>query len=127
LLDKIPSTSSQKKIKKSIVEKILEAGPDACPPFYQGVSVGGTFESAPRNPRNALFRLLRGDAFTSEEEDFASSLLEELNKSGLGPMGVGGKSTALGLAATLMPTHIASLPVAINLCCHSFRSAYFEI
>lgn len=106
-------------VRRMVLTAVAEAGPGACPPFYLGVAVGGTFESAPRLAKWALMDLGAGE--TSEEPRLAAELLEAVNATGLGPAGLGGRTTALGLALKIYPTHIASLPVAVNINCHSFR------
>jgi fumarate hydratase subunit alpha len=117
----LPPTAGRDKAVRAVTDAAMSAGPDACPPFYLGVCVGGTFESAPRYARRALWDILWGPPPTPEEESFAGDVSGILNSSGLGPMCVGGRTTVLGVRAAIRPTHIASLPVAVNLCCHSFR------
>jgi fumarate hydratase subunit alpha len=117
----LPPTAGRGEAVKAAAGAALAAGPDACPPFYMGVCVGGTFESAPRYARRALWGILWGPPPEPEEEAFARDVASILNASGLGPMCVGGRTTVLGIRAAFRPTHIASLPVAVNLCCHSFR------
>ncbi|MDR1080906.1 MAG: fumarate hydratase, partial [Deltaproteobacteria bacterium] len=117
----LPPTAGREEAVRAAVDAATAAGPDACPPFYLGICVGGTFESAPRYARRALWDILWGDPPSPEEASFASEVAEILNASGLGPMCVGGRTTVLGVRAAVRPTHIASLPVAVNLCCHSFR------
>jgi fumarate hydratase subunit alpha len=116
-------TASRETIIESIVYMALNAGPDACPPFCVGVAVGGSFESAPRLARRALVDLWEDPPMSTEEDALAQEILSRLNASGLGPMGLGGRTTALGLRLKLYPCHLASLPVAINLNCHSLRTA----
>jgi fumarate hydratase subunit alpha len=123
----LPPTSSKESIQDSIVEGIFAAGPDACPPFYVGVSIGGSFVNAASHARDALFNTLVSLPIEPEEKELAHTLKTQINKSGLGPMGVGGKTTVLDLGVKISPTHIASLPIAINICCHSFRAGYFVI
>jgi fumarate hydratase subunit alpha len=123
----IRPTSSPKEIKDTLIEMVLAAGPDACPPFYLGLSIGGSFESAPRLARTALLALLFGPPMTHEEEDLATEIKNSLNNSGLGPMALGGKTTILDLGLKIHPTHIASLPLALNLNCHSFRAGRIDI
>jgi fumarate hydratase subunit alpha len=118
----LPPTSSRDQLVRAIVGAVLEAGPDACPPFCLGVAVGGSFESAPRLARRALIDLWRDPPMSPEEEGLASETLSGLNASGLGPMGLGGRTTALGMRLKLHPTHLASLPVAVNVNCHSLRT-----
>jgi fumarate hydratase subunit alpha len=123
----VPTTGGRQKILEAALSALIEAGPDACPPFYAGIAIGGTFESAPRLSRLALLYLHRGPPMEMEEEDLAKDILDAANRSGLGPGCLGGKTTALGLRVKIHPTHIASLPVAVNICCHSFRPGYAEL
>ncbi|MDR1165955.1 MAG: fumarate hydratase [Deltaproteobacteria bacterium] len=123
----LPPTAELPLILEKVTETVINAGPDACPPFYLGVNIGGTFESAPRYARRALLDIVWGPPPQGEEAELAERVLETLNASGIGPMSVGGRATALGVRVTLRPTHIASLPVAVNLCCHSFRPGRGEL
>jgi fumarate hydratase subunit alpha len=122
-LTNLVPTASRETIKNTIISGVLSAGPDACPPFCLGVAVGGSFESSPRLARRALVDLWEDPPMTSEEESLADEVLSDINNSGLGPMGLGGRTTALGLRLKLYPAHLASLPVAVNLNCHSLRTA----
>jgi fumarate hydratase subunit alpha len=115
-------TAELSQILSTITENVLAAGPDACPPYYVGICIGGTFESAPRYARRALWELVEDNNFTKEENDIKFQLLNTLNASGIGPMCVGGRITVMDLGVKIIPTHIASLPIAINLCCHSLRT-----
>ncbi|MDR2612744.1 MAG: fumarate hydratase [Deltaproteobacteria bacterium] len=121
LLVNLPPTSGEAEAARAAAAAAVAAGPDACPPFYLGVCVGGSFESAPRHARRALWDILWGPPPTPEEESIAAAVKGILDASGLGPGCVGGRTTVLGLRVVAVPTHIASLPVAVNLCCHSFR------
>ncbi|MDR2350701.1 MAG: fumarate hydratase [Deltaproteobacteria bacterium] len=129
LLFRLPPTATKGEIIAAAAEAAVAAGPDACPPFYVGVAVGGTVVSCPSHSRDALFRLLSDDPRipppSPEERELALAIKELANESGLGPMGVGGKTTVLDLAVAIRPAHIASLPVAVNVCCHSFRGGAF--
>ncbi|MDR2351742.1 MAG: fumarate hydratase [Deltaproteobacteria bacterium] len=120
----LPPTTDPREVKQAIVDRVLAAGPDACPPFYLGICVGGSFESAPRYAREALLDILWGEPPQGLEEEIRQELITALNASGLGPMCVGGKVTVLDLRVCIKPTHLASLPVAINLSCHSFRAGH---
>ncbi|MDR0621665.1 MAG: fumarate hydratase [Deltaproteobacteria bacterium] len=122
MVNLVPTTSKESII-KTIVSLALEAGPDACPPYCLGVAVGGSFESAPRLARRALVDLWEDPPMSPEESDLAETILTQINASGLGPMGLGGRVTALGLRLKLYPCHLASLPVAVNVNCHSLRTA----
>jgi len=108
-------------IKEFVVKRVAESGPNPCPPIIVGVGIGGTFDYAPILAKKALFRPL-GDRHP--DEDIAKKeeeLLEAINDLGIGPMGLGGKTTALGVKINVKECHIASLPVAVNIQCHSAR------
>lgn len=110
-------------IKKFIVESIEKAGPDACPPYIVGVGIGGTADYAGLLAKKALLRpinhyTLHITHYTKLEKE----LLNEINKLNIGPMGLGGKDTALAVNIETYPTHIAGLPVAVNINCHALRS-----
>ncbi|MDR2198579.1 MAG: fumarate hydratase [Deltaproteobacteria bacterium] len=122
-------TAPSSLVKEKILEVFHRAGPDACPPYYAGICIGGSFESAPRHARRALWDLAFRTPAAEEEEEERLSLeyLEAVNASGAGPMALGGRTTALGIRTRLVPTHIASLPVAVNLSCHSLRAGRREI
>ena len=108
-------------IKKFIIECIKSAGPDACPPYVVGVGIGGTADYACLLAKKALLRGLRPQA--SGLRGLEKELLNEINKLNIGPMGLGGRITCLALNAETYPTHIAGLPVAVNISCHALRSA----
>lgn len=114
-------------IVSSIVNCVLEAGASACPPVVAGVGVGGTMEAAALLAKR---QLLRSVGRPSEREDLAAlerEALRRINGSGVGPMGLGGKTTALAVHIGAQPTHIAGLPVAVNLQCHACRHASEEV
>jgi fumarate hydratase subunit alpha len=115
-------TASLEAIKEFIVQAIKDAGPDACPPFVVGVGIGGTQDYACLLAKKALLRKLSAKRYTLNAE-LESGLLKEINKLGIGPMGLGGKTTCLGVNIESYPTHIAGLPVAVNISCHALRSA----
>jgi fumarate hydratase subunit alpha len=123
----LPPTAGRAAVVKSVVEAIGQAGPDACPPYYAGISIGGSFESAPRLARLALMEILDDEPAFEEERLLAEEIFEAVNASGVGPMGLGGRTTVLGLRVKICPTHLASLPIAVNLCCHSFRCGRVEL
>jgi fumarate hydratase subunit alpha len=116
-------TAKLKEIKKFIIEAVKSAGPDACPPYVVGVGIGGTADYACLLAKKALLRR----ATTSQSHNVTSKLerelLEGINKLNIGPMGLGGKTTALAVNVLTHPTHIAGLPVAVNISCHALRSA----
>ncbi len=108
-------------IKKVVLNTVKEAGASACPPFIIGVGIGGNFETAPLLAKKALLRGPYGKNSDPKLEKMEKELLEEINKIGIGPQGMGGKVTALSVHINMMPCHIASLPVAVNIQCHSHR------
>jgi len=123
-------TAKLDEIKKFIVDAVKSAGPDACPPYIVGVGIGGTTDYALFLAKKALLKKIgirnsspvRGLSRKLEKE-----LLNKLNQLNIGPMGLGGKTTALAVNIETYPTHIAGLPVAVNISCHALRSASKEI
>jgi fumarate hydratase subunit alpha len=108
-------------VKNFIMQVVKEAGPNPCPPIVVGVGIGGTFDRAAYLAKSALIRPLNernADPFYSELEDL---LLKDINSLGIGPQGLGGKTTALAVNIETYPTHIAGLPVAVNINCHVTR------
>ena len=112
-------------VKKSVLRAVEEAGPNACPPFVVGVGIGGDFEKADILSKKALMRELSTGYESTYRQDYVDDLEEELlkeaNELGLGPAGLGGKNTVLAVNIETYPTHIAGLPVAVNICCHVDR------
>ena len=114
-------------VKQFILDTVRTAGPNPCPPIVVGVGIGGPFERAAQPAKKATFRAIdthHPDARYAALED---ELLTEINKTGFGPAGLGGKTTALGVNIETAPTHIAGMPVAVNICCHAARHASAEI
>ncbi|WP_195952575.1 fumarate hydratase [Clostridium saudiense] len=114
-------------VKDFIIETVKLAGPNPCPPIVIGVGIGGTFDKAAYLAKKALIRPLdkrNEDKFYSDLEE---ELLDTINKLGIGPQGFGGKTTALGLNIETYPTHIAGLPVAVNINCHATRHKEREL
>ena len=110
-----------------VVETVSDAGGMACPPLVVGVGIGGTFDLAPMLAKRALLRRV-GDVNRDEEvARLEGEILKRINDLGIGPMGMGGKTTALSVHVETHPCHIASLPLAVNLQCHSNRRAEIEI
>lgn len=110
-------------VKRFVVETVKAAGSNPCPPVVVGVGIGGTFDKAAVLAKHALLRPIdqpNADAFYAALE---RELLDEINALGIGPQGFGGKTTALGLNIETMPTHVAGLPVAVNISCHVTRRA----
>lgn len=104
-----------------VCETVAKAGPNACPPFVIGVGVGGTFDSCAVMAKKALLRPLSVSSSDPRYARLEDHLLEKINGMKIGPMGFGGKTTALKVQIEYAPTHIAGLPVAVNMCCHVCR------
>ncbi len=120
-------TDSVELIIDFIEESVIKAGPNPCPPIFLGVGIGGTADVAMLNSKKALLRPAgdkHSDPFYAELEE---KILARINSSGVGPMGFGGRNTAAGIYILEAPTHIASLPVALNLNCHSFRKGSVKL
>lgn len=111
-------TSSLEEIKSFIIDAVKSAGADACPPYVIGVGIGGSADYAGLMAKKALLTKLSAKHSKLEED-----LLKQINKTGIGPMGLGGRATALAVNIQTYPTHIAGLPVAVNISCHALRSA----
>ena len=116
-------TDPPDKIKEFIVDVVKSAGPDACPPLVLGIGMGGTFEKAAYLAKKALFRPIDQRSPDKHMARLERELFKEINALRMGPMGLGGKTTALGVNILASPTHIAGLPVAVNVSCHATRSA----
>lgn len=110
-----------KGIKEFVVNRVAEAGPNPCPPTIVGVGIGGNFELAAINSKKALMRALDDRHPDPEIAKLEDELLEAINDLGIGPMGLGGKTTSLGVKIKVAPCHLASLPLAVNIQCHSAR------
>ena len=110
-----------------VVDTVDRAGANACPPVIVGVGIGGTFETAALLAKKAVLRPLTIRHVRADVSELESTLLERINRLGIGPQGLGGVVTALAVNVELHPTHIAGLPVAVNLGCHSMRRATVEI
>ena len=108
-------------VKSAVLETVKLAGPNACPPIVVGVGIGGSFEKAALLSKKALTRDLSLSSEIAYIKELEEELLEKINCMGIGPAGLGGKITALGVNIETYPTHIAGLPVAINICCHVNR------
>ena len=114
-------------VKKAILDTVKNAGPNACPPMVVGVGVGGTFEKCAIMAKQALTRSVDQRSEIPYVREMEEELLEKINRSGRGPGGLGGTYTALAVNINTYPTHIAGLPVAINICCHACRHSSREI
>ncbi|NFO96901.1 fumarate hydratase [Clostridium botulinum] len=108
-------------VKKFILKVISEAGGNPCPPIVVGVGIGGTFEKAALMAKEALLRPLNDHNEDPRIANLEDELLNDINKLGIGPMGLGGRTTSLGVKINTHPCHIASLPVAVNINCHAAR------
>lgn len=108
-------------IKNAIVQAVKDAGPNACPPMVVGVGIGGTFEKCALLAKKALTRSVNEHSDIPYIKDMEEEVLERINKSGIGPGGLGGTTTAFAVNINTYPTHIAGLPVAVNICCHVNR------
>ena len=110
-------------VKQFILDTVRAAGPNPCPPIVVGVGIGGTFERAAQLAKKATFRPINTHNPDSRYAELEDELLSEINKMGFGPAGLGGNKTALGVNIETSPTHIAGMPVAVNICCHAARHA----
>lgn len=110
-------------VKNAILTAVKDAGPNACPPMVVGVGVGGTFEKCAILAKKALTRNVNEHSDIPYVKDLEEEMLEKINRLGIGPGGLGGTTTALAVNINTYPTHIAGLPVAINICCHVNRHA----
>ena len=108
-------------VKEAIMTAVKDAGPNACPPMVLGVGIGGTFEKCAWLAKKALTRPVGSHSEIPYVKDLEEEMLEKINALGTGPGGLGGKTTALAVNINTYPTHIAGLPVAINICCHVNR------
>ncbi len=108
-------------VKESILNTVREAGPNACPPMVVGVGIGGDFEKCAIMAKQALTRNVNEHSDIPYVKELEKEMLEKVNKLGIGPGGLGGTTTALAVNINTYPTHIAGLPVAVNICCHVDR------
>ena len=110
-------------VKNAIMTAVWDAGPNACPPMVVGVGIGGTFEKCALMAKKALTREIGSHSEIPYVKELEEELLDRINKTGIGPGGLGGTTTALAVNILTYPTHIAGLPVAVNICCHVNRHA----
>ena len=108
-------------VKEAVLRAVKDAGPNACPPMVVGVGIGGTFEKCAEMAKEALTRPVGSHSDKEHIKAMEEELLERINKTGIGPAGLGGKMTALAVNINTYATHIAGLPVAVNICCHVNR------
>ena len=111
-------------VRKSVLEAVKDAGPNACPPMVVGVALGGSFEKAAFLAKKALTRNLDQRSEKEHIRILEEELLQEINQLGIGPGGLGGSTTALGVNIETYPTHIAGMPLAVNICCHVNRHVH---
>lgn len=104
-----------------VLDTVRKAGPNPCPPMVVGVGIGGTFEKAAQLAKKATFRSIETSNPDPRYAEMEQQLLDRINKMGFGPAGLGGTTTALGVNIETYPTHIAGMPVAVNICCHAAR------
>ena len=114
-------------VKDAILTAVKDAGPNACPPMVIGVGIGGTFEKCALLAKKALTRNVEEESSVPYVRELEKEMLEKINKLGIGPGGLGGTQTALAINIETYPTHIAGLPVAVNMCCHVNRHAHRQI
>lgn len=114
-------------VKEAILTAVKDAGPNACPPMVVGVGIGGTFEKCAILAKKALTREVGLHSEIPYVKELEEEMLEKINSLGIGPGGLGGTTTALAVNINTYPTHIAGLPVAINICCHVNRHAVREL
>ena len=114
-------------VKNAILTAVQDAGPNACPPMVVGVGIGGTFEKCALMAKEALTREVGTHSDIQWVKDLEEEMLETINKLGIGPGGLGGTTTALAVNVNTYPTHIAGLPVGINICCHVNRHIVREV
>ena len=108
-------------VKQFILDTVRHAGPNPCPPMVVGVGIGGTFEKCAELAKQATFRSIESSNPDKRYARLEKELLDEINTMGFGPAGLGGKTTALAVNIETFPTHIAGMPVAVNICCHAAR------
>ena len=114
-------------VKNAILSAVKGAGPNACPPMVVGVGIGGTFEKCALLAKKALTREVNKRSDIEWVRNMEEELLDRINRSGIGPGGLGGSTTALAVNINTYPTHIAGLPVAVNICCHVNRHSIREL
>ena len=114
-------------VKNAVLTAVKDAGPNACPPMVVGVGIGGTFEKCALLAKRALARPVSQRSEIKYVRELEQELLEKINRTGIGPGGLGGSTTALAVNVETYPTHIAGLPVAVNICCHVNRHVVREL
>ena len=114
-------------VKEAVLKAVSEAGPNACPPMVVGVGIGGTFEKAAILSKKALTRSIDERSNLPHIKELEEELLTKINQLGIGPAGLGGSTTAMAINIETFATHIAGLPVAVNICCHVNRHSVREV
>ena len=122
-LSMLKPTQGEKDIADFVVEAVREAGPDACPPYILGIGIGGTFDRVALLAKEALLLPVDKPNANRHLRSLEKAILERVNRLGIGPIGYGGRTTCLAVRVLEHPTHIAGLPVAVNIGCHITRSA----
>ncbi|RLB24599.1 MAG: fumarate hydratase [Deltaproteobacteria bacterium] len=117
----LPPSAGWQGVKEKIVQTVVNAGPNPCPPTIVGVGIGGNFEQCALLAKKAILRPVSAPNPDPQLHAMETELLEEINKSGVGPGGLGGRITSLAVHILMMPCHIASLPLAVNIQCHANR------
>ena len=117
----LPPSSGIEGVVRYVIDAVLEAGPNPCPPVIVGVGIGGSFEKSAIIAKKALLRPVGQESSRPDVAELETKMLTEINKSGAGALGFGGKNTALAVHMEVFPSHIASLPVAVNIQCHAHR------
>jgi fumarate hydratase class I/fumarate hydratase subunit alpha len=123
----LPPSAGVEGVRAFVLETVRTKATGACPPLLVGVAVGGTFDTVAGLAKKALLREIGSPAMSAQAEALESALLAEINATGIGPAGLGGRTTALAVHIVTAPSHIAALPVAVNLGCCAVRSAHREI
>ena len=117
----LPPSTGWSGVKEKVVQTVVDAGPNPCPPTIVGVGIGGNFEQSALLAKKSLLRPLGTENPDPEQSNMEDELLKDINKTGVGPQGLGGRVTSLAVHLLMMPCHIASLPVAVNIQCHASR------
>jgi fumarate hydratase class I/fumarate hydratase subunit alpha len=123
----LPPSAGVEGVRRFVLETVEATATGACPPLLVGVAVGGTFDTVAGLAKGQLLREIGSPAASAEAADLEASLLSAVNATGIGPAGLGGRTTALAVHVVTAPCHIAALPVAVNLGCCAIRSAHREI
>lgn len=123
----LPPSAGVDGVRAFVLDTVTAKATGACPPLFVGVAVGGTFDTVAALAKKALLREIGSPAASPQAGEFESALLERINATGIGPAGLGGRTTALAVHVVTAPCHIAALPVAVNLGCCAMRSAHREI